>query len=285
MHDQAELEKRKMLVDAVEEGDLTALKGLLGEEGDKKKVLRGQNGQGLTPLTAAAYRSQVEVAKYLVQRGAEPDYAAPSRYTPLMYAAQMGHVEMIHCLCEAGAQPWYPTWRVQESQATAVGAASEMDRLEAVTALLSHAPTASNELVVDALRDACVGGTVAIFRKLVPLCSLSADSAMTCLEAAVSENNLPVIMELLLIMMEKTPTNISFDRIMEEAAAEDAETVSEPRDPRDRVSDEAYTMIEVSCGVVGTASTECQHILIMLSRAPTVGCPGGSVPVAQGQDH
>jgi hypothetical protein len=288
MHDQDELEKRERLVNAAEEGDLKALKGLLGDEGDKKKVLRGRNGQGSTPLTAAAYHSEVEVAEYLVQRGAEPDYADKSGWTPLMWAAQDGDVEMIHCLCEAGAQPWYTTWKDDESQGTAVMFAN--GDLEAVTALLSYAPTGPNQRAVDALREACYRGEMALFRKLVSLCSLSAHSVVRCLEAAVCWDNLPVIMELLLIMMEKTPRSITFDMIMEEAAALAAtcrvmDDDSEPPDPRDRVSDQAYTMIEVSCGIVGTASTECQQILIMLSRAPTVGCPGGSVPVAQGQDH
>jgi ankyrin repeat protein len=59
-----------------------------------------------TPLQMAAVKGQLEVAKMLVEKGAELDYKHPvTKMTALHMAAEEGHEEVVKYLLSKGANP------------------------------------------------------------------------------------------------------------------------------------------------------------------------------------
>lgn len=60
---------------------------------------------GMTPLTAAAYYGAMDVARFLLARGARVDAKDFREHTPLMGAALSGHAEIVALLLENGADP------------------------------------------------------------------------------------------------------------------------------------------------------------------------------------
>lgn len=66
-------------------------------------------GDGTTPLLAAARAGRVELARLLIDRGADIDLAYPSDHdtlpgaTPLIIAAMHGHLELVRLLLQRGA--------------------------------------------------------------------------------------------------------------------------------------------------------------------------------------
>jgi ankyrin repeat protein len=58
---------------------------------------------GATPLRYAAANGHVEIARLLLQNGAEVNARSIPGYTPLHWAAYKGHVDIIHLLVENGA--------------------------------------------------------------------------------------------------------------------------------------------------------------------------------------
>ena len=88
------------LADAAMRGDLDAVQSLLNGQTD----VNAAQGDGTTALHWAAYRDDVEMARLLVEAGA--DVAVKTRLgdlTPLFMAAKNGTVETIELLAEAGA--------------------------------------------------------------------------------------------------------------------------------------------------------------------------------------
>ena len=69
--------------------------------------------EGQTPLTAAAQFGQVEVVRFLLKSGADPnllDFGTKYPHdTPLSTAAMHGHLEVCRVLLDAGADPNVPT--------------------------------------------------------------------------------------------------------------------------------------------------------------------------------
>jgi anaerobic magnesium-protoporphyrin IX monomethyl ester cyclase len=59
-----------------------------------------------TPLTEAAEAGRVEVARLLLESGADPEFRAWSGGSPLSYSAAAPEPESVHLLIEAGAQPY-----------------------------------------------------------------------------------------------------------------------------------------------------------------------------------
>jgi ankyrin repeat protein len=87
---------------AVQEGNEGEVARLL--DGDPTMLERRDN-KGETPLVVAAEHGQLEVARLLVQRGANIN--APVRFwrrTALHYAARAGHVWVASCLLDIGAE-------------------------------------------------------------------------------------------------------------------------------------------------------------------------------------
>lgn len=89
------------LADAAMRGDLDAVREILGRQADVNVA----QGDGTTALHWAAYRDDVEMARLLVEAGA--DVTVKTRLgdlTPLFMAAKNGTAEMIELLAEAGAE-------------------------------------------------------------------------------------------------------------------------------------------------------------------------------------
>ena len=90
------------LIDAVQKGDVAAVRALLGQGADPNAA----QGDGLTALHAAAQTGSVEITRLLL--GAKASVAAKTRiggYTPLHLAAQGAHAAVVTALLEAGADP------------------------------------------------------------------------------------------------------------------------------------------------------------------------------------
>lgn len=61
-----------------------------------------------SPLTLAACGGHVELAALLIERGANLEEVNDEGYTPLMEAAREGHEEMVALLLAQGEIPWIP---------------------------------------------------------------------------------------------------------------------------------------------------------------------------------
>ncbi|MBS1839941.1 MAG: ankyrin repeat domain-containing protein, partial [Acidobacteria bacterium] len=63
------------------------------------------NGSGYTALTGAVASGHTEVAKWLLENGANANYSYSNGYTPLLTAAANGHLEILKALLAHGADP------------------------------------------------------------------------------------------------------------------------------------------------------------------------------------
>ena len=69
----------------------------------KKVEIDAKNAMGLTALTAAAFKGEVEIAKALVEAKADVNAANESGQTALMFAALAGRTKVVEYLLKAGA--------------------------------------------------------------------------------------------------------------------------------------------------------------------------------------
>ena len=69
------------------------------------EVDRATRGAGTTPLIQAVTQKFDELARVLIEHGANPDKSANDGRTPLLMAVQMGSVEVAKLLLEKGADP------------------------------------------------------------------------------------------------------------------------------------------------------------------------------------
>jgi ankyrin repeat protein len=81
-------------------GDLSGLKALVDQE---PALLRYQDDRGLTLLHGAAAAGRLEMARWLIEQGAEVDSRTAQMSTPLMHAALSGKTEMVRLLIAKGA--------------------------------------------------------------------------------------------------------------------------------------------------------------------------------------
>uniref|UniRef100_A0AAF5Q282 EGF-like domain-containing protein n=2 Tax=Wuchereria bancrofti TaxID=6293 RepID=A0AAF5Q282_WUCBA len=70
--------------------------------------VNGEMYKGRTALHYAIMQSNQELARYLVERGANLNIQDHMGQTPLFLAASQGHVEMVHMLVTAGARRYIP---------------------------------------------------------------------------------------------------------------------------------------------------------------------------------
>ncbi|VDK72475.1 unnamed protein product [Litomosoides sigmodontis] len=70
--------------------------------------INGETYKGRTALHYAVMQSNQELARYLVERGANLNIQDHMGQTPLFLAASQGHVEMVHMLVAAGARRYIP---------------------------------------------------------------------------------------------------------------------------------------------------------------------------------
>merc|ERR1719203_579887 len=87
------------LTRACEAGYLEIVKLLCEAKADKERAAR----DGFSPLAIAARKGDVELARYLVESGAEADRVKmPDGITPLLIAAVNGKVDVVTFLSESG---------------------------------------------------------------------------------------------------------------------------------------------------------------------------------------
>lgn len=67
-------------------------------------VLNGQDGEGMSPLYWAVDRGQIDMARFLIQRGANVEIADECGETPLHIAVICEHEEIVSVLLDAGAR-------------------------------------------------------------------------------------------------------------------------------------------------------------------------------------
>jgi YVTN family beta-propeller protein len=101
--DEAHVDVRDALADAISKGDLDEVKRRLGRPA--RRVNERRPSTGSTPLGDAAFRGNLDIVKYLVQRGAKVDSTNRDGNTPLLVAAFMCRTEVVQFLLEKGASP------------------------------------------------------------------------------------------------------------------------------------------------------------------------------------
>ncbi len=119
------------LVDAVKNGDVTAVRSLLAQHvGD----VNAAEADGSTALHWAAQRDNLEIADLLIAAGANAKAATRYNITPLSLACTNGDAVLIEHLIKAGADP---NGTSEEGQ-TALMTAALTGKVDAVKALLAH---------------------------------------------------------------------------------------------------------------------------------------------------
>lgn len=93
-----------------------------------------KDGEGRTPLHAAARRGDLEIVQVLLRYRANPAEATKDGWTPLHEAAVFGHVEIVRALLAAGAKP---DPREKLNGGTPLHIASFNGHLEVVRALIA----------------------------------------------------------------------------------------------------------------------------------------------------
>ncbi len=93
--------KKTDLSKAIRTGDLPAVRALLAEGGNPNVT----TPDGATPLMAAAFFNQPDVARLLIEAGARIDAQDKDGYSPLMIAAAKGNRDAAEVLIGKGADP------------------------------------------------------------------------------------------------------------------------------------------------------------------------------------
>ncbi|KAF5595964.1 ankyrin repeat domain-containing protein [Fusarium pseudocircinatum] len=166
-------------VDTRDERGMTPLAYVAGE--DKVEIARllldrGANvnaasATSWTPLMSAAERGREEMGFYLLQRGASPHAKDGEGYTPLHLAASAGCVRLVERLLDAGADP---NAENRFYNLTPISMAAECSHLGVVELLLTRgvSPNHDNRTLLCALQnldgheDIC-HNTYIVFKKLV----------------------------------------------------------------------------------------------------------------------
>lgn len=89
------------LMAASESGDLLKVSRLIEDKG--VPVNRRIGGDGETALHRASAHGQIEVVKYLIKQGANPNIADHIGNTPILAASYQGYAEIVKILIDAGA--------------------------------------------------------------------------------------------------------------------------------------------------------------------------------------
>ena len=90
------------LIVAAREGNLPQVKNLVQTQNHNVNTVSSK--YKVTPLHAASLHGHTEVARFLVQNGANTELADDWNCTALHNAAGNGHYQIVDLLCEAGAR-------------------------------------------------------------------------------------------------------------------------------------------------------------------------------------
>ncbi|MBT4864371.1 MAG: ankyrin repeat domain-containing protein [Planctomycetaceae bacterium] len=101
--DESHGDPRDTLSRAITKGDLELVKTILGNRARRINDRRPQGGS--TPLSTAALHGKLDIARYLIKRGAKVDGTNNDGNTPLHVAAFMCRSEIVKLLLEKGASP------------------------------------------------------------------------------------------------------------------------------------------------------------------------------------
>lgn len=118
-----------LLMVACEERDLTRVQSLLSSHD-----VNACSDSGSTALTLAVRANDIEIARILLQSGANVDWLNKAKQSPLFVACWGGNVEMVAMLLEAGADTNTPDTRGW----TPLMAAVHEDNLEIAQLLLRY---------------------------------------------------------------------------------------------------------------------------------------------------
>lgn len=96
----ADAESGLLLVQAAQQGDLNAVRSLV-----QKADVNAAQGDGMTALHWAVYQEDLEMARVLIQAGANVNAANRLKaLTPVLIAAQAGNAAMLDLLLKSGAE-------------------------------------------------------------------------------------------------------------------------------------------------------------------------------------
>jgi ankyrin repeat protein len=126
------------LAELAAQGDIAGVTALLDAGADIDQ--RGAGGQ--TAAMAATYANNVELARLLFARGADPDIQDDILNTPFLYAGAEGYLEILMLANEAGADPAI----LNRYGGTALIPASEHGYVEVVTYLLEQTAVEVNHV-------------------------------------------------------------------------------------------------------------------------------------------
>ena len=88
------------ICDACEKGDFESVRFLIERE---KVNIDTKNESGVTPLICACSSGNLQIAEYLINKGANINLCDDDWNTPLHIAARGGHLDIVKCLVENGA--------------------------------------------------------------------------------------------------------------------------------------------------------------------------------------
>jgi len=90
-----------VFIEAAKRGDIATVRQMLAKDADLANVA---DGSGKTPLHAAAWNGRLDVAKLLLESGADPDAKdLTQKGTPLEWAAWSARPDMVKLIVEHGA--------------------------------------------------------------------------------------------------------------------------------------------------------------------------------------
>lgn len=144
-------ELNKQLMAAVEKGDLAEVQQLV-EAGAE---VNAANQFGVVPLLVASGLEALDIARFLLSRGAYVNYTGMGEGSPLMLAAYDGKVEVIVLYLENGADP---NLAMPSGGETALHMAAVNGHTEAVRVLLQAGADPNQPTAADKHTDMFNGG-------------------------------------------------------------------------------------------------------------------------------
>ncbi|MBK8594654.1 MAG: ankyrin repeat domain-containing protein [Holophagales bacterium] len=214
---------------AIEGGDVEAVKALLAE-GNKPDTHIDYGENWVTPLMMACWHGEKEIVEALLAAGADVNVQAPDwRETALEKAVSRGHVEIARLLIDKGAN----LESRNKPGSTALALASAAGELEMVELLLSKKanPNAEDDSSFMPLRLAVVAGSEPVARALVAngakvdKAATKYNKGETALHMAITQGKPEMVRVLLELKANPNARTVSGDTPMKLARNGDQEDV------------------------------------------------------------